>query len=243
MNSKEWFAEWFDTSYYHQLYKHRNDEEAAFFIKNLVDYLQLGQGEKVLDLACGKGRHSRTLNELGLNVLGVDLSSNSISEAQKHSKDGLRFSVQDMREPIENETFSVIFNLFTSFGYFDNSSENQKVIDAISEMLKPKGTVVIDFMNARKVVDTLVESEVKSVDDIDFHITRNYDGNHIFKHIRFTDKGANFHFTERVQALMLADFQQLLSKDFSNVRTFGDFDLSEFDSNTSNRLIIVAQKN
>ncbi|MFN5878833.1 MAG: SAM-dependent methyltransferase, partial [Flavobacteriales bacterium] len=71
MSSKEWFADWFDTPYYHILYKNRNDEEAAHFIENLIEFIQLDLGSRVLDLACGKGRHSVTLNKLGYNVLGV----------------------------------------------------------------------------------------------------------------------------------------------------------------------------
>ena len=82
MSKKEWFEEWFDTSYYHTLYKHRNDEEAAQFIERIVAELPLKTGAHVLDLACGKGRHSITLNKLGFNVLGVDLAANSIDKAQ-----------------------------------------------------------------------------------------------------------------------------------------------------------------
>jgi cyclopropane fatty-acyl-phospholipid synthase-like methyltransferase len=65
MNSKEWFADWFDTSYYHTLYKSRNDDEAAKFISNLLTFLELEKDSKVLDLACGKGLQSVTLNQYG----------------------------------------------------------------------------------------------------------------------------------------------------------------------------------
>ena len=60
MSQKEWFASWFDSPYYHLLYQHRDDNEAKQFIGHLTEALDLPQGAKVLDLACGKGRHSIT---------------------------------------------------------------------------------------------------------------------------------------------------------------------------------------
>lgn len=240
----EWFANWFDTKYYHILYKNRDESEAKRFIGNLFDFLGLKKNQKVLDLACGKGRHSITLNELGLNVLGVDLSPNSISIASESENETLKFGVHDMREIIPNEKFDVVFNLFTSFGYFDFIEDNQKVIHSISEMLNENGVAVIDFMNANKVVDNLVEQEVKEVDGVEFKIKREFDGKHIFKHINFSDENEEFSYTERVQGLMLEDFKALFEKEnLSLARTFGNFDLESFNEVTSDRLIMVIQKN
>ena len=82
MQKKEWFAEWFDTSYYHILYQNRNDEEAKRFIQALLGVLKLTPNSSLLDLACGKGRHAVTLNSSGHRVLGVDLSAQSIAAAK-----------------------------------------------------------------------------------------------------------------------------------------------------------------
>ena len=130
MQKKEWFAEWFDTPYYHILYKSRDNHEARVFIKSLVGLLQLPEASSVLDLACGKGRHSITLNEFGYKVLGVDLSAQSIAHANQFSNSSLSFAVQDMREPIQSKRFDAVFNLFTSFGYFSSKHENEKVCQA-----------------------------------------------------------------------------------------------------------------
>lgn len=242
MSKKDWFATWFDTSYYHILYQKRNDEEARTFISNLLNYLDQKKGSKVLDLACGKGRHSKTLHEHGLDVLGVDLSENSIKAAQESAEEGLKFAVQDMRIPL-NKKFDTIFNLFTSFGYFDDISDNDLVIEAISQMLDRNGIVVIDFMNSIRVVNHLVESEQKELDGIKFNLSRRYDGQHIFKDIKFNDQGRNYHFTERVQALKMKDFEQLLVKHGFEIQdTFGDFELNNFNPEQSERLIIVAKK-
>lgn len=242
MKKAEWFAEWFDTSYYHILYQHRNDVEANAFIERLVAHLSLKPGSKVLDLACGKGRHAVMFHKLGMDVLGVDLSSNSIQTSKENSCQGLAFDVHDMREVIPTKKFDLIANLFTSFGYFDSQSDNEKMIASITEMLNEKGELIIDFMNAIKVIEHLVASEEKMIDGILFSITRRYDGQHIYKDIRFEDKGVKHHYTERVQALKQEDFIRFLAKDFEILSTFGNFQLDAFDPETSDRLILFARR-
>ena len=132
---KEWFAEWFNTEYYHILYKDRDEDEANRFISNLISFLNIPKNSKLLDLACGKGRHSKILNSFSYDVLGVDLSENSILEAKKETTAILRFETHDMRKVIPKLKFAAVFNLFTSFGYFDSPEENQKVCSSVSEML------------------------------------------------------------------------------------------------------------
>ena len=239
----EWFASWFDSPYYHTLYQNRNDEEAKLFISNLMSNLNLPLNSTILDLACGKGRHSVTLNELGYDVLGVDLSPNSIEKASVFSNSKLKFGVHDMRETINGERFDAILNLFTSFGYFDDMKDNERVIQSIHEMLNKKGILVIDFMNATKVINNLVLEEEKIVDDVHFKIKRSFDGQHIFKNIQFEADGNAYDFTERVQAIRLKEFEQLLKENqFQILRTFGDFNLTPFEESTADRLILIAQK-
>jgi 2-polyprenyl-3-methyl-5-hydroxy-6-metoxy-1,4-benzoquinol methylase len=240
---KAWFASWFDTDYYHILYKNRNEDEAKVFITNLLNYLKLPKNSQCLDLACGKGRHARFLSENNLDVLGVDLSENSINLAKPLENEKLRFEVQDMRESFCTAKFDAVFNLFTSFGYFDHQEDNTKVLNAIHEMLKTDGKVVIDFMNAHKVVKNLVKKEIKTEKDIKFNITRSYDGSHIFKNIVFEADGQNHNYTERVQALYLDDFKKLLQKTgFTIEAVFGNFQLHPFEQDTSDRLILIARK-
>jgi SAM-dependent methyltransferase len=237
--SKNWFASWFDTDYYHTLYKDRNDEEAQQFMDNLTHYLNLPEEAKVLDLACGKGRHSIYLNSLGFDVTGADLSENSIAEASKFSNETLRFKEHDMRNSFE-EKYDAIFNLFTSFGYFENDADNLKTLISIKDSLTEYGFAVIDFMNVDYVIENLVPSEIKSVDGIDFHIKRYVKDNHIFKEIDFEDKGEKFHFTEKVQALRLADFEAMMEEaGIYLLDVFGDYKLKTFYKNNSERLIMM----
>lgn len=238
-DNSTWYSCWFDTPYYHILYKDRNDAEAQVFMDNLTHYLNLPSAAKILDLACGKGRHSIYLNQLGYDVTGADLSENSIAEASKSSNNTLHFRVHDMRLPFE-EKYDAIFNLFTSFGYFENDDDNLKTLVSIKESLSEYGFAVIDFLNADYVIPNLVAEEVKTVDGIDFHIKRYVKDNHICKEIDFEDKGEKFHFTEKVQALRLSDFETMMEKaDIYLLDIFGDYKLKKFFKNESERLIMI----
>lgn len=239
----EWFETWFDTTYYHILYQNRDFTEAERFINNLLGYLNLSKNANCLDLACGKGRHSIFINKKGYKVTGVDLSENSISEAKPFENETLSFDTHDMREVYKENTYDVIFNLFTSFGYFDDYEDNLKVLNAVNKMLVKDGLVVIDFMNAYFVLDNLVEKEIKTLDGIDFQITKSYDGKHIFKNIDFSDQGTEYHFQEKVQAIKKEEFEMLLKEaGFEIQKIYGDFSLSPFNRKESDRLIIIAKK-
>lgn len=242
-SSTDWFETWFDTAYYHTLYKHRDSVEAEKFITNLLNYLKLPSGSKCLDLACGKGRHSLFLNKNSLNVTGLDLSANSIESAKSMENDTLKFDVHDMREVYNDNKYDAIFNLFTSFGYFDTDEDNLRVLNSIHEMLDDKGVLVIDFMNAKKSISSLIETEEKEIDGIKFKLKRSFDGAHIHKNIQFEDNGRKFNYNERVQALYKEDFERLLKMSgFKIQEIFGDFNLNSFDESSSNRLIIIARK-
>ncbi|OCB75482.1 class I SAM-dependent DNA methyltransferase [Flavobacterium crassostreae] len=234
-----WFGSWFDSPYYHILYKDRNYNEAQLFMDNLTQYLNLPEKAKVLDLACGKGRHSIYLNQLGYNVLGADLSENSIAQASQHTNAQLQFKVHDMRQPFD-EKFDAIFNLFTSFGYFENEQDNLTTLQAIRASLTDTGFAVIDFMNVTKVLQTLVPEETKTVDGIDFNLKRYLKDGYIYKEIHFTDQGQEFHYTEKVKALTLADFETLMEQaGIYLLDLFGDYKLKKFYQNQSDRLIML----
>lgn len=238
-DSTMWYASWFDTPYYHILYKDRDHCEAKNFMDNLTSYLSLETGEKILDLACGKGRHSIYLNKLGYDVTGVDLSKNSIQYASQYENDTLKFRVHDMCEPY-SEKFSAVFNLFTSFGYFDKEEDNLNTIKAISSDLNEKGFGVIDFMNVDYIIENLVPEETKEINGITFTIKRYHQDGYIFKEIRFKDNGEDYFFTERVKSITLKEFEDYFKKakvDLLDV--FGNYQLHKFDKKTSPRLILI----
>ena len=239
----EWFEEWFDSPYYHILYKNRDDNEAKTFISNLIYFLKPSENSFFLDVACGKGRHSVFINKLGYKVDGFDLSKNSIEIAKKSENSSLHFFINDIRKPLQLEKYNYAFNLFTSFGYFDKNEDNQLAINSIAKSLKKNGVLILDFMNSSKTINNLNTSETKIIDELTFNINKSVDNGYIVKDILFNDNGIKHHFQERVKVISLEDFKTYFA--IANLRieaTFGDYDLNPFDSNTSERLILVARK-
>ncbi|MEO5643127.1 MAG: methyltransferase domain-containing protein [Bacteroidia bacterium] len=240
-----WYESWFDSKYYHLLYSNRDNTEAEEFIGRLVHFLSPQPGARALDLACGKGRHSIALHKKGLDVTGIDLSGQSIAAAKENDTEGLVFFVHDMRQPFMVNYFDFTFNLFTSFGYFASVRENEKVVKAVKSGLKQEGTFVIDFLNAglvRKMV-AVNNSGVMKVADIEFHWKKRIENNVVLKDISFEAENKQYHFTESVQLLSLADFEKLLAPYFTIEHIFGDYHLGKYDAETSPRLILLAKKN
>ena len=238
-----WFANWFDSPYYHTLYKNRDEKEAQVFIDNLIDYLQIPKGSKLIDIACGKGRHAKYFNKKGMDVVGVDLSQNSINTAKKDENKSLQFSVHDMRENYQENSFDVVTNLFTSFGYFENNKDEQKAINAMANNLKKDGILIIDFMNAKKVIANLVLNEQKTINNIQFDITRQVKDGFILKDIRITDGKEQQQFQEKVKAITLADYSEFITNaGLKIIDIFGNYKLDNFDEEISDRLILICKK-
>lgn len=240
---KNWFVNWFDSHYYHLLYNNRSYAEAEYFINNLSNHLELTPKAKVLDLACGKGRHAKQLNELGYCVLGMDLSKESIAAAKSMANENLSFEVGDMRELNYTNHFDAIFNLFTSFGYFQKDGDNRKVIASIAKALKKDGILILDYLNVNKIVNTLPQQQEVKRGDITFSINKSVINGFITKDIQFEDSGQSFQFQEFVKTFDLSSFQEMFqSNGLSLIETFGDYSLNPFHEEQSDRLILIAKK-
>ena len=240
-DNKDWFVSWFDTDYYHILYKHRNYSEGQEFMKNIVAFLNIKKEGLLLDLACGKGRHSIYLNSLGYDVIGADLSKNSIQRAKQYENDRLKFVEHDMRKPFKTK-FNAILNLFTSFGFFENDNEDIAILKNIKNGLKSDGVAVIDFMNAKKVISNLVREETQTIDGITFHISRYVEKGFIVKKIEFTiDDKENIYY-EKVKNLDLNKIKSYIDTvGFTIIHTFGNYQLEKFDEEAADRLILVLE--
>lgn len=239
---QEWFENWFDTKYYHILYKNRNYSEAEVFIKNLLRFLNPESKAIFLDIACGKGRHAHFINQRGYKVVGFDLSEQSILEANKKTKTGLEFYTHDMRQIFRTNYFDFAFNLFTSFGYFKTKRDELNALKASAQNLKPGGTLVIDFLNRERVIKNLIPKESKTIDGITFNIKKEIKNNQIIKTICFEDMGKTQTFHESVKLLSLEDFNYyLIQENLKITHTFGNYNLDDFNEN-SERLIIIAKK-
>ena len=241
MKQKDWFTDWFNTPYYHILYKDRNDEDAQLFLKNITSFLKIPTNNHILDLPCGKGRHSVFLNSLGYKVTGGDLAKNSIKIAKEFENETLNFKVHDMREPFNNK-YNAVFNIFTSFGYFEDDKEDLLILQNIKNGIKNDGYFVFDFLNADLVKANLVAKETKIVDNITFNITREITDGFIIKNICFFADDKQHSYTERVKYLDADKMKTYFDKaSFTIINMFGDYNLNEFDTQTSNRLILVAK--
>jgi 2-polyprenyl-3-methyl-5-hydroxy-6-metoxy-1,4-benzoquinol methylase len=197
----------------------------------------------MLDVGCGRGRHSVYLNKKGFDVTGIDLSEESIAFDKKFENKSLSFHVHNMKDTFRENYFDYVFNLFTSFGYFDSPEDNSKTIQAHSQALKPGGILVLDYMNSEKVCECFIPSEKKEIGGIKFTVKKKVEDGKLIKRISFSDKGQDYNFEERLSILLLEDFQKLFA--MHNLRithTFGDYALNTFDEAKSDRLILIAEK-
>lgn len=242
---QEWFTSWFNTKYYYELYQNRDHKDAHHFLNSLISFLQPPSGSKMLDLACGKGRHAQYLSSLGFDVTGVDISLKSIEEAVLQETDTLHFFKHDMRNPFWIHYFDYVFNFFTSFGYFNTERENNQVIKSINQGLKKGGIFVLDYLNVIFTERHLIPKESIVINNNHYNIARNITERFIIKTINIEDNniGAKFSFEEKVSRFTLPDFEALLlNNNFQIKSIFGDYELNSYKELASPRLIIVAEK-
>jgi SAM-dependent methyltransferase len=197
-------------------------------------------------VACGKGRHSKALADLGYDATGIDLSEESIQEAKIGETDQLHFYQHDMRLPFWINYFDYAFNFFTSFGYFRTKREHDNAIRTIAQSLKPGGIFVIDYLNVRYAEKNKESTHSVQVEDVKFHISKWNDESHFFKQIQITDTSnqspKHLH-TEKVAKFTLGDFTEMLSyQGLQVLEVFGDYQLGKYQLQESPRLIIVAKK-
>jgi SAM-dependent methyltransferase len=244
-DSQAWFKNWFNSPYYHQLYFKRDEKEAADFIDKLLNYLQPQKKAFMLDVACGKGRHSIQLASSGFDVTGIDLSEDSIREAKEFETERLHFFLHDMRLPFWINYFDYAFNFFTSFGYFNTQREHDNAIRTIAQSLKPEGTFVIDYLNVHYAEDHLVHKSDIEIDGVNYYITKWFDEDHFYKKIMVEDDRLEqpiIH-QEKVAKFSLGDFTEMLAYHEMQVQeVFGDYNFNEYHVKKSPRMIIIARK-
>ena len=245
MTPKEWYKDWFNSSYYHKLYFERDETEAQKFISNLVDYIQPPAGSRMLDIACGRGRHSRFLASKGFDVTGIDISFDSIAYAKQFENELLHFYQHDMRLPSWINYFDYAFNFFTSFGYFNTRREHDDAVRTIAQSLKANGVLLFDYLNTHYVEERLVHNEIRNVDGTEYEIHRWHDEDYFYKRIIVKDKALEIpiDFTEKVAKFSLGDFTDMLSFQKMQVtEVFGDYQLNAYNVRKTPRLIVIAKK-
>ena len=151
--------------------------------------------------------------------------------------------MHDMREPWLSDKFDYVFNLFTSFGYFETDEEHERAICAMVKCLNPRGKILIDFLNPYSVIHNLVPAETKHIKGIDFHISKCVENGYIVKAIEFVDGGKSYKFQERVKAIRRVQFLEFFHKaELELLEVFGDYALNHYVAESSERMIFLLQK-
>ena len=208
-------------------------------MNNLISRLQIDKNSSILDLACGRGRYSLYLSNIGHKVTGIDISKENISEAKKNESDKLNYILHDMRQPL-NQKFDLILNLFTSFGYYQEDKDNISVIRSIKSNLNNEGKAVIDFFNIDYVLNNLIKYEEKAFDKTKFVINRYLENNLLVKDIIIESNNKTYKFQEKVKAYRIEDFLTMFKEcGLKFKEKFGDYNLNSFNKNSSPRLIMV----
>jgi len=235
----EWFSEWFDENYL-LIYKHRNMEEAGSQFELILKVVVPEKGWRILDLACGEGRYSSLFKNRGYNISGIDLSETLIRSG-KEKFPGLSLEVCDMRKISGN--FDLILSLFTSFGYFEDETDDQKVISGISNSLNPGGLFWIDFFNSEYIKNNLVrKSSTRISEGVIVNEEREITGGRINKKIVFESDSGKKEYFESVRMYTKNELVNMMSSNGLKVeKVFGDYAGSEW-SEKSERVIIVCRK-
>lgn len=237
-----WYRDWFGTPYYRLLYGHRDDREAERWVGHILHHWGLVKGARVLDMACGRGRHARHFAQAGMSTVGIDLSAESISEARRSIPD-VEFHVHDMRIPLERGRFDGVCCLFTSLGYSGSLDDDRAVFTAAYRALVAGGRFVLDFMNAQVVLRDLVAWEEVVKEGVRFEITRRVEQDTIIKAITVHDGAALHRFEERVRALLPGHLERLAKEaGFTIERTDAGPGTHIFDPGSSDRFVLWMRK-
>ncbi|MFL5484374.1 MAG: class I SAM-dependent methyltransferase [Gemmatimonadaceae bacterium] len=218
----DWFEEWFGEDYL-DIYQHRDETEAEHAIELIASNVTGREINAVLDLACGAGRHTKVLRERWWTV-GLDLSMALLKVARRETPDA-PYVRADMRElPFADESFDLVVNLFTSFGYFEDDTEHVRVLACLCAAMRPDATLVIDFLNSTQVRRALVpyDERVENGITIEQRRTISPDDRFVEKKIRLRERGKEY--IERVRLLSPRDLEWMLdTAGFNLVKVFGDY--------------------
>ncbi|HEV3097632.1 MAG TPA: class I SAM-dependent methyltransferase [Candidatus Dormibacteraeota bacterium] len=224
----DWWRTWFGRSYL-ELYDEPLQERTPIEIDQLERFLQLRPPLRILDLPCGQGRHAIELARRGYEVTGMDLSPYLLEVARSRASEAglnVRWLLGDMRHALDAETFGLILNLFTSFGYFADEADDRLTVRAAASMLEPGGRFLLEVINGERIIARFEEREWFTVGQIAVMERRSLDAaarRMVVERTVSSDRGneVNLH------ALRLYSGRELLAmlseEGFERVDLFGDW--------------------
>ena len=237
-----WYTEWFNDLYL-EIYKHRSPHEAQRHVDFVFEKSSLEQTSKILDVACGSGRHLAAYQKHQCNCVGVDRSLSLLS----HASAQLKLACADMRTlPFDNSSFDFLSSFFTSFGYFKTDNEHQSLLIEWSRVLKRQGQLFIDYLNPPHLLKQLQEETSREIKHYFVTETRSFteDKTRVEKNIHIKDNktGTEQTFRESVRMYSHEQMQLMLNNaGFGSIDSYGDFDASPYQEN-SPRMLLLATK-
>jgi SAM-dependent methyltransferase len=221
----EWFAEWFGEEYL-ELYPHRDETEAERAVDLIVDNASVPDGAPALDLACGAGRHVQHMVERGVRAFGLDLSHSLLRLAAGDALPVVRGDMRDL--PVATASLALVTSFFTSFGYFPDSADDERVLREVRRVLAPGGTFAVDFLNADRV-----RAELRPVDEVELGLRRVVQTRRLLEGGRVVEKRIEIHevgrreprvFHERVRLYGADELSALMERaGLTPYRTFGGY--------------------
>ena len=167
--SADWFSIFLDA-----IPPAQTDAEVAFITRQLP----LASHPSILDVCCGPGRHAIPLARHGYRVLGIDTSGAQVSRAAAAAPTNAAFRTHDMRQLDSlNETFDGVINLWASFGYFDDAT-NESVLRQITARLRPGGRAIIDLYNREHMI-TMPPIDVAARSGVHVRTERSWSGSRL----------------------------------------------------------------
>jgi SAM-dependent methyltransferase len=244
VEKKNWYKNWFGNEYL-TVYAHRDDKEARLLIDLIQKYVVINSDFKILDLCCGQGRHALELAQSGHKVYGIDLSRTllEVAKYKKNKEQSLYFIQADMRYLPVNQSFDLLLNLFTSFGYFETDAENESVFCQFNQALKPGGFFVFDYLNSTFISKNLIPYHKERIGGLIVEQERFIEASRVQKIIKLNREGEQSVFYESVKMYEPEQLRTMInSAQLDILFTFGDYSGSKF-THDSPRLIFIGRKN
>ena len=241
LSSEDWYKRWFN-DFYPRLYPHRNLIEAKQQVDAVINLIST-RGN-CLDIACGTGRHLRYLATHFTRSVGLDLSKELIEIGKLEGNfDKSEVYLADMRQPAINEKFDLVTNFFTGFGYFETDKEHQQMLTCWRSLLKPEGTLLIDYLNRDYLIENIIPSTIRIVDGYTIEEKRSIstDSLRIEKTIVISKDSQSENYLESVRMYSYQEVSNMLKESgFKSINRYGNFEWEAFSSG-SERLIFVTK--